>query len=109
MPLIVLVCIDAVSTNPGPSSDFVRGASIYPAMQNLMLAARALGLGSRPTTMHRHYEDEIKQLVGIPETVDVAAIIPLGYPGEGEHFGGKKRRPLGEVAFREQWDQPIQK
>ena len=66
-------------------------------MQNLMLAARALGLGSRPTTMHRHYESDIKQLMGIPQTVDIAAIIPLGYPGEGERFGGKRFR------FRRTW------
>jgi len=107
VPVLVLVCIDAVSTNPGPGSEFFRGASIYPAMQNMMLAARALGLGSRPTTLHRHREGEIKQLLGIPERVDIAAIVPLGFPGEGEHFGGKKRKPVQEVAYDNTWDKPL--
>ncbi|MBI4311330.1 MAG: nitroreductase family protein [Chloroflexi bacterium] len=106
-PVIILVCIDAVSTNPGPRSDFYRGASIFPAMQNLMLAATALGLGTRPTTMHRHHETDIKRLLGIPDSVDVAAIVPLGYPGDGEHFGGKKRKPLSEVAFDGAWSKPL--
>jgi len=107
VPVLILVCIDAVSTNPGPGSDFFRGASIFPAMQNLMLAARALGLGSRPTTLHRHREAEIKQLLSIPAGVGIAAIVPLGYPGEGEHFGGKKRKPLSEVAFDTTWTRPL--
>ncbi|MBI4338868.1 MAG: nitroreductase family protein [Chloroflexi bacterium] len=107
VPMIILVCVDALSTNPGPHSDFIRGASVYPAMQNLMLAATALGLGTRPTTMHRHHEADIKALLGIPESVDIAAIVPLGYLGEGEHFGGKKRKPLAEVAFQERWGQSI--
>ncbi|MBI4203037.1 MAG: nitroreductase family protein [Chloroflexi bacterium] len=107
VPIIILVCIDAVSTNPGPGSDFFRGASIYPAMQNMMLAARALGLGTRPTTIHRHREKEIKELLSIPQSVDITAIVPLGYPGEGEHFGGKKRKPVREVAFMDRWGQPV--
>jgi nitroreductase len=106
-PAIILVCIDAVSTNPGPGSDFFRGASIYPAMQNMMLAAMEQGLATRPTTIHRHRETEIKALVGIPESVNIAAIVPIGYPGEGEHFGGKKRKPLREFAFENTWGQPL--
>ncbi|MBI4198271.1 MAG: nitroreductase family protein [Chloroflexi bacterium] len=107
VPVLILVCIEATSTNPGPGSEFFRGASIYPAMQNLMLAARALGLGTRPTTLHRHHEADIKAYLGIPDRVDIAAIVPLGYPGEGEHFGGKRRKPLSEVAFNDRWGQPL--
>jgi nitroreductase len=107
VPALVLVCIDAVSTNPGPGSEFYRGASIYPAMQNLMLAALSQGLASRPTTIHRHREAEIKRYLDMPEGVDIAAIVLLGYPGEGEHFGGKRRKPVREVAFDNTWSTPL--
>lgn len=107
VPVLILVCIDAGATNPGPGSDFARGASIFPAVQNLMLAARALGLGTRPTTRHRNFEADIKRLLGIPDTVSVAIIVPLGYLAEGEHFGGKRRKPLSEVAFDNKWGQPL--
>src|SRR4030095_3294836 len=56
------------------------GASIYPAVQNLMLAARAHGIGSCITTIHRFRDTQVKALLGIPADVETAALIPLGYP-----------------------------
>ena len=101
-PVLVLVCIDR--PDDGVKADqLTRGASVYPAVQNLMLAARALGLGTVLTTLHTRYETEVKELLGIPEMVDTAALIPLGYPAEGERFGGARRRPREEVSFYDRW------
>ena len=54
-------------------------------------------------TLHTWHEEEIKELIGIPENVDTAALIPLGYPAQGQHFGGSKRKPIEEVTFHEKW------
>ena len=102
VPVLILACIDhgKAGTGPGPVT---RGASIYPAVQNLMLAARALGLGTVLTTLHTQYESEIKTLLNIPETVETAALIPVGYPAEEARFGRARRRPLSEVVFHDTW------
>ena len=102
VPVLILACIDhgRASTGPGPVTP---GASIYPAVQNLLLAARALGLGTVLTTLHTRYEREIKALLHIPETVETAALIPVGYPAEGSRFGRARRMPLAEVVFYERW------
>ena len=55
-------------------------ASVYPAIQNFMLAARSLGLGTAMTTLHRIYEDDVRELMGIPERYEVLALLPLGHP-----------------------------
>lgn len=97
-PVLVLACI-AVDAGVAPS--LTTGASIYPAVQNLMLAARAHGIGSCITTIHRFREAPVKALLGIPADVETAALIPLGYPlGK---FGRPPRRPLREVVFAERW------
>jgi nitroreductase len=102
MPVLILACIEhgTTGTRPGP---ITRGASIYPAVQNLLLAARALGLGTVLTTLHTQYEHEIKALLRIPATVETAALIPVGYPAEGARWGRARRRPLSEVVFHERW------
>ena len=100
VPVLILVCADRSTGNVDP---VVGGASIFPAIQNLLLAARGLGLGSVLTTIHRRHEAEIKALLGIPEHVATIALIPVGYPAEGEHFGGSIRKPLKEVMFHEYW------
>jgi nitroreductase len=102
VPVLILACIDQgdAGTGPGPVT---RGASIYPAIQNLMLAARALGLGTVLTTLHTQYEDEIKALLNIPASVETAALIPVGYPAEGIRFGNARRHPLSEVVFHDRW------
>ena len=100
IPVVILVCTDHDDRDRG---GVIAGASIYPAVQNLMLAARALGLGTVLTTMHTEYESEVKEFFGIPDNVDTAALIPVGYPAEGEHFGGGRRRPFDEVTYYDHW------
>ena len=79
----------------------IRGASIYPAVQNIILACRAFGLGTLITTNHIRCEDEVKALLGIPDDVSTYALMPIGYP-HGK-FGPLARRPVAEVAYAERW------
>jgi nitroreductase len=79
----------------------IRGASIYPAIQNIILACRALGLGTTITTNHIRCEDEVKAVLDIPEDVDTFAMMPVGYPVG--RFGPVTRRPVAEVAFADRW------
>jgi nitroreductase len=82
----------------------IRGASIYPAAQNIILACRGLGLGTILTTNHIRCETEVKALLGIPEEVDTYALMPIGWPlGK---YGPLTRRPLTEVAFTDRWGTP---
>jgi nitroreductase len=82
-------------------ADRVRGASIYPAVQNIILACRALGLGTVITTNHIRCEDEVKALLGIPEDVSTFALMPIGWPID--KFGPLTRRQLAEVAHADHW------
>jgi nitroreductase len=82
----------------------IRGASIYPAVQNIILACRALGLGTVITTNHIRCEDEVKALLGIPEEVATFALMPIGWPLD--RFGPLTRRPLAEVAHTDRWGSP---
>ena len=68
-----------------------------------MLAARALGVGTVLTTIHRYREPEFKALLGIPDSIVTAALIPMGYPLG--NFGAGPRKPLDEVLFFEHWGQ----
>ena len=77
--------------------------SIYPAVQNILLAARGLGLGSVITTLHKRYEDEIKELLGIPENVETAALLPIGHPTDDVGYGPTRRAPVEEVTFWDRW------
>ena len=97
-PVLVLATVrleDIASVTPP-------GACIYPALQNLMLAARALGLGTVLTTAHRGVEDRVKALFGIPEGIETMALIPLGWP-RGK-FGPPPRRPAAEVVYWDAWE-----
>jgi nitroreductase len=76
-------------------------ASVYPGLQNVLLAARALGLGAVMTTWHLMLEHEWKKELGIPKEVNTFAVIPVGWP-KGK-FGPVKRRPCTEVIHRERW------
>jgi nitroreductase len=84
----------------------IRGASIYPAVQNILLACRALGLGTVLTTNHLRCEDELKALLGIPQDVSTFALMPIGWPLQ--NFGPLTRKPVREVAFADRWGEAWQ-
>lgn len=80
-------------------------ASIYPGVQNLLLAARALGLGGTITTNHMLRHDELMAELGIPDDRQIVALVPLGFPAEPH--GAKTRKPVEEVAFADTWGEPL--
>jgi len=82
----------------------IRGASIYPAVQNIILACRALGLGTTLTTNHIRCESDVRALLKLPEDVDTFAMMPIGWPVDA--FGPVNRRPLSEVACADLWTTP---
>ena len=90
-PVWIVACLDHGGQRPNRGS----GASIYPAVQNMLLAARALGLGATLTTRHLLYSDEVDQIFGLPEGVRSYAIVPLGYPMG--NFGQVRRAKSGFV------------
>lgn len=79
----------------------IEGASIYPACQNLLLAARALGYGGALTAFHAPVEAELVALLGLPEHAQIAATITLGKPA-GAH-GPVRRAPMAELVFGDSW------
>jgi nitroreductase len=105
-PVILLACARqeylpiAALNNPRASKLAVYG-SIFPAVQNILLACRALGVGATLTTIHSFFEDALKQRLGIPDAMEVAAMIPMGYP-QGK-FGPVSRRPVEEVIHWDRW------
>lgn len=103
VPVLIVACIEHETEEAVGSSTLTTGSSIYPAVQNLMLAARALGLGTALTTVHTMFENEIRRLLGIPPNVQTAALVPLGYPSPEERFGGSRRRPIDDVTHLDRW------
>jgi nitroreductase len=79
----------------------IRGSSIYPAVQNIILACRSLGLGTLITTNHILYEDEVRAILRLPDDVFTFALMPIGYPLG--RYGPLARRPVSEVAFADRW------
>jgi nitroreductase len=101
-PVLILACI---ALDQGVSPTLTTGASIYPAVQNLMLAARELGIGTCLTTIHKYRDRQVKELLGIPSHVETAALIPLGYPRG--RFARPTRKPVQEVAYADRWGQAL--
>lgn len=80
------------------------GASLYPAVQNFLLACRAHGLGAVLTTTLTLVEADLHRVLGIPDDVGVHAAVPFGYPDRATH-GPVRRRPTTELAFANRWKQ----
>ncbi len=78
--------------------------SVYPAVQNLMLAARALGIGSTLTTLHPTVMERVYAMFDIPDNADFHCCIPLGYPRG--RFGPTARFPTSHTTYWDRWDQP---
>ena len=96
VPVIVLVGLERYR-----APNVEEGASVYPACQNLLLAARALGYGGALTMWHRPVEADLRLLLAIPEGVALSACITLGVPA-GRH-GPLRRRPLAELVHDGRW------
>jgi nitroreductase len=91
----------AMLRNQFAFSDRSEAASIYPAVQNLLLTARTMGLAANLTTWHLLAEGEVKRVLGIPRGVQTFGLIPIGWPMGS--FGPVRRRPVDEVIHRDRW------
>lgn len=98
-PVVVLACV-----RPWRGTDLTVGASVYPACQNLLLAARGLGYGGVLTMWHGTVDAELHELLAIPDDVVIAATVAIGRP-EGRH-GTVRRRPLAELVYDGGWERP---
>jgi nitroreductase len=78
------------------------GASIYGAVQNLILAARAYGIGTTLTTLYSRHEDDVRDLLGLPGDALTMGLLPLGYPARGR-WAEPKRRPVQDVVHWNRW------
>ena len=101
-PVWIIACLEGAGVHGVPIH--WSGSSIYPAVQNMLLAARALGLGATLTTLFLRYEQEVAAALGLPEGVKCYALLPIGYPMG--RFGPVQRVPLAEVVYRDRWGQP---
>jgi nitroreductase len=106
VPVLIVVCAqlaDLLATDRHLERlTIVGGASVYPSVQNLLLAARAEGLGTALTTLLCAVEPQVKQLLGIPDGVATAAMIPMGYPARP--FPKRlARRAIEETCFVDTW------
>jgi nitroreductase len=98
-PVIVLVGLERYR-----EASPYEGASVYPACQNLLLAARGLGYGGALTMWHLPVEAELRRVLDIPESVALSGCMTLGVPA-GRH-GPLRRRPLGEIVHDGRWGRP---
>ena len=88
----------------GGSPTRTSGSSIYPAVQNMLLAARALGLGATLTTLYLQFEKEAEAALGLSPGVHSYALLPIGYPMG--RFGPVRRIALTDVVYEDRWGEP---
>jgi nitroreductase len=101
-PVIIIPClVHPTSPSSDPNSIWA-GSSIYGAVQNMMLAARAQGLGTVLTTFNIALEDLIRKEYGLPDDARPVAVIPVGFP-DGQDFGPTTRKPVEEVTYWDGW------
>lgn len=98
-PVCVLFCVQPQRG----ASDLQQGGSIFPAVQNFLLAARAQGLGAAITLWHDSCDTELRSMVGIPDDWRIATLITAGWPKGGHHR--VKRKPVGDVVAVDEWSQ----
>jgi nitroreductase len=103
VPVLVIPCQEGRVENAGAQSQAGFYGSILPATWSLMLALRARGLGSAWTTLHLRYEKEVAGILGIPDTVTQAALLPVAY-FKGEDFKPARRLPIEDRLHWDTWD-----
>jgi len=96
-PVWIVPCLE------GHTPTRTSGSSIYPAVQNMLLAARALGLGATLTTLYLQFEMEVETALGLPPGFHSYALLPIGYPVG--RFGPVRRIALDDVVYENRWGQ----
>jgi nitroreductase len=109
-PVLLLVCGKRDWPFRVPETERVGQAppnygAIYPCVQNILLACRALGLGAALTTMHQVFEEPLCERFGIPEDYGVVVTIPIGYPIG--RFGPVRRAPAERVTYFDSWGETL--
>jgi nitroreductase len=97
-PVWIAPCLE------GATPTRTSGSSIYPAVQNMLLAARALGLGATLTTLYLQFEKEAEAALGLSPNVHSYALLPIGYPMG--RFGPVRHIALADVVYEDRWGQP---
>ncbi|HYC55114.1 MAG TPA: nitroreductase family protein [Candidatus Binatia bacterium] len=100
VPVWIFVCGRPVYPAAAPSEAWI-GPAVYPAAQNILLAARALGLGATFTTYHMLAEAGVRKILSLPDDARIAVAIPVGWPEKP--FGPVRRRPLPDVVHWQRW------
>jgi nitroreductase len=106
VPVLIAVCMPAISMalhDDGGELDVgTPYASVYPAVQNLLLAARDRGLGTTLTTVFRIHQTDLRAVLGVPDRYEIVALVPLGHP-RGE-FSTPRRRPVESMTRWDRWE-----
>ncbi len=100
-PALIVPCLYRLSSPTQDPATLAAGSSIYLAVQNMLLAARSLGLGTVMTTAHAMIEPTLRQALQLPVDAYPVALIPIGYPDA--NFGPTKRKPLDEILRWNTW------
>jgi nitroreductase len=103
VPVLIVICF-AYNPDLVEVSQRLVGASVFPAAQNLLLSAHALGLGSVLTTRFRFREAEVKSILGLPDSLSPWVILPIGWPAK--KYGRSRRKPVPEITSRETYGRP---
>lgn len=101
-PVLIIPCLVSLTSPVSNIDSLFAGSSIYGAVQNLMLAARAQGLGTVLTTFNIAHEDLLRREFGLPDNVRPVAVVPVGYP-QGQRFGPTTRKPAETVTHWDGW------
>ena len=100
MPALILACLE-FGVKVKSADVQLGGGSIWPGVQNLLLAARAMGLGAAPTTLALQDQNAVREVLNLPDTMAALCLIPVGYP-KGK-FGPVSRKPVEEIVRFDQW------
>jgi len=115
VPVLLLACLNPPKmppargslppemSNAGKIAPRLSGSSIYPAVQNIILACRAFGLGTVLTTGVTYLEDQLKAVLGLPPQIETYALLPIGYLVENHGYGPVRRMPVNQVTFLDSW------
>lgn len=100
-PALIIPCLYGLTSPTHDPRSIEAGSSIFLAVQNMLLAARALGLGTVMTTAHKGVEPVLREVLSIPDDAYPVALIPIGFPDA--NFGPTKRKGLSEILCWNRW------